>query len=125
MKVVIFDTECLLCSRLLRWLYKLDKKEKLKFASPSSDFVAATQSLHGIDFSKTIVFYSEGSIFLKSKAIKEILKELSGFGVLTFFLNLLPHKIQDRLYDLIASHRFFFGKNQSCNIPSKNLRACL
>jgi len=119
MKAVIFDTECLLCNRFIRLLLRLDKEGKLKFASPSSDFAAA-EILRGIDFSKTIVFYSDGSVFLKSKAIKEILKEVSAFGFLIFCLNRLPASTQDWLYDLAASNRYFFGRKQSCAINSKS-----
>lgn len=122
MKVVIFDMDCRLCSRFIRLLLRLDKNKKLKFASPASAFATHTSALQGIDFLQSIVFYSDGLIFVKYKAIRKILQEVSVVAAFLISpLNLLPDTIQDRLYDYLATHRYFFGKNFSCSLEDKEV----
>src|SRR5262245_22155458 len=47
--IVLYDGVCGLCNRLVQFLLKRDKNNRLKFASLQSEFARGVLSRHGID----------------------------------------------------------------------------
>ena len=121
-KIVFFDGVCVLCNRAVDFLLKKDHKKKLNYASLQSDYAKAilqqiqSQSLK----EKTIIFYDEGRIYIKSTAVLKIAGYL-GFPWSAFAIFLaIPRQWRDVIYDLIARNRArWFGTREKCRIPDQ------
>jgi len=116
-KILLFDGYCNLCSRLVNFIIKRDKKAKFLFVSLQS---ATGQSLlkkfglPGDDFD-SVVYIRGDKYYLKSSAILHILKELGGIWKLFFIFIIIPHFIRDFIYKIIAKTRYrIFGRHDSC-----------
>lgn len=74
--------------------------------------------------SMVIMRESDGEIFIKSEAVIEVGKALGGFWrVLALGLSLLPKKIANSVYDLVARNRYrLAGKQDACELPDDGLR---
>ena len=123
--VVIFDGECMLCSRCVDILLRLDTQKRFKYATLQGKF---TKSL-GTSLDKklntdSIIFYEKGAVYYKSTAILKMLRRLGGMWILTHIFYLIPTFIRDYIYDTIAKYRYkIFGKTEACHVPSKNEKA--
>ena len=62
--------------------------------------------------------------FFKSEAALEIAKNLGGIFYFATLFSILPASFNNSIYDYIAKNRYkWFGKKQSCMIPTKELQA--
>lgn len=115
--ILLYDGVCNLCSRLVHFIIKRDKKEKFSFISLQS---ASGQSLlkkFGLptDDFDSVVYIRSDKYFLKSSAILHILEELGGFWKLFFIFIIVPNFIRDFIYKIIAKTRYkIFGRHDSC-----------
>jgi predicted DCC family thiol-disulfide oxidoreductase YuxK len=115
--ILLFDGFCNLCSRLVNFIIKRDKKAKFLFVSLQS---ASGQSLlkkFGLptDDFDSVVYIRSDKYFLKSSAILHILKELGGIWKLFFIFIIIPNFIRDFIYKIIAKTRYkIFGRHDSC-----------
>ena len=120
--IVFFDGVCNLCSGVVQWLIKHDKKNVLFFAPlqgstakelvPSSDIVKVD----------SIVFFYQGNIYHKSTAVLKIISLLSFPYSLGFLLFVFPRFVRDFVYDWVAKNRYhWFGKKAACWLPDKDL----
>jgi len=115
--ILLFDGFCNLCSRLVNFIIKRDKKSKFLFISLQS---ASGQSLlkkFGLstDDFDSVVYIRSDKYFLKSSAILHILKELGGIWKLFFIFIIIPNFIRDFIYKIIAKTRYkIFGRHDSC-----------
>jgi predicted DCC family thiol-disulfide oxidoreductase YuxK len=115
--ILLFDGYCNLCSRLVNFIFRRDKKTKFLFVSLQS---ASGQSLlnkfglPGDDFD-SVVYIRGDKYYLKSSAILHILKELGGIWKLFFIFIIIPNFIRDFIYKIIAKTRYkIFGRHDSC-----------
>ena len=80
---------------------------------------------HNIDTNivDSIVLIKNDSVFTKSSAVLEILKDMP-IGWRLFRIGIiLPKFARDWLYDIIAKHRYrIFGKKDECPIPPKDVQ---
>jgi predicted DCC family thiol-disulfide oxidoreductase YuxK len=115
--ILLFDGFCNLCSRLVNFIIKRDKKAKFLFLSLQS---ASGQSLlkkFGLptDDFDSVVYIRSDKYFLKSSAILYILKELGGIWKLFYIFIIIPNFIRDFIYKIIAKTRYkIFGRQDSC-----------
>jgi predicted DCC family thiol-disulfide oxidoreductase YuxK len=103
-----------------------DPKGVFKFAPLQSQTAIEILSQHGVDIEKmdSIVFYSKGMIYQRSRAALEIAKRMSGGWPLFYvFMIVLPF-IRNFFYDLVARNRYkWFGKRETCRIPTPDLKS--
>jgi len=115
--ILLFDGYCNLCSRLVNFIIKRDKKAKFLFVSLQS---ASGQSLlkkFGLptDDFDSVVYIRSDKYFLKSSAILYILKELGGIWKFFFIFIIIPNFVRDFIYKIIAKTRYkIFGRHDSC-----------
>ena len=120
-KIIFYDGLCSICNRFIRILIKLDKKEKILFASLQGKNGKLIQKkfskeLYEVD---SVIFYNKG-VFTKSSAVINILSELGGIYKLACIFNIIPSFILNFLYDYIARNRFkWFNKLNKCPLPEK------
>lgn len=127
-KIILFDGVCNLCNSAVAFIIKRDKNDMFRFASLQSDIGQRFIKELGIDTSKVdsilLIEPKESKYYHKSTAALQIAKQLSGvFPILSVFL-ILPKFLRDWVYDIIAKNRYkWFGKKDSCLIPTPELRA--
>jgi predicted DCC family thiol-disulfide oxidoreductase YuxK len=126
-KIILFDGVCTLCNRSVHYVIKHDKKDVFRFVALQS--VLGQKILKHIGIADknidSIVLFQIGIVYYyKSTAIIEITKSLQGFFNFGLLFRIFPTTIRDIVYDYIAKNRFnWFGKNESCMIPTPELKA--
>ena len=123
--IIIFDGYCNLCSGLVQFLIKRDKKDYFRFLSLQSDLTRKILASHTIpvNFNESIIVLIENQIFFKSDAVLKITDNLGRFWVVFKVLRIIPKPVRDFLYDLVAKYRYrIFGKKQICMVSSENYR---
>lgn len=124
--ILFFDGYCNLCNWAVRFVLKYDKKARIHFSSLQSPF--AKQNLlyaNGQDkYRETVIYRRGGKIYTKSRAVIETANDLGGIWKIVNILKIIPVKLADRLYDLIADNRYrWFGKKNECLLPDRKMAA--
>ena len=112
--LVLYDGQCMLCSRWVRFLRKRDPKGIFRFASIQSDQGQAVVREHGLasDTLDTMVTVAHGRAFIKSSAGLLCLRHLPFPWPLLGVASVVPRPLRDRLYDLVAKRRHRWFKRQ-------------
>ncbi len=123
---IFFDGVCNLCNGFVQFVINNDKKGKFKFASLQSE--AAKQILKPFEFPsdelKTIILVENGKIYLRSRAVLRIAKQLDGLWKISAALYIFPSFLSDSVYNLVSKYRYkIFGKKDSCMIPTLELKS--
>lgn len=123
--IILFDGLCNLCNGSVNFILKRDKYKKYKFASLQTQVGNNLCKQHNIDTNEidSIVLIKNDTVYIKSHAVLEILKDLP-IGWRFFRIGIiLPKGIRDWLYDVIAKNRYWiFGKKDKCPIPPKDIQ---
>lgn len=122
--IILFDGICNLCNSTVQFVIKHDAKNKFQFASLQSEFGQNFLKENALSTSNfdSIIFISEESYYQKSDAALRIAEQLKFPINSLVFLKFIPKKIRDFSYYLIAKNRYkWFGKNETCFIPTKEL----
>lgn len=124
-KIILFDGVCNLCNSSVQIIIKHDKKDIFRFVSLQSELGKKIIQHIGIDISicDSIILYQPGiAYYYKSEAVIKISKDLGGFYFLLNFFKLFPQNLRNLIYDYVAKNRYqWFGKKDSCMIPSKEI----
>lgn len=111
--LVIFDGYCVVCSKSVHFLLKIDRDEKLLFT--------AGNQLKMFDAGETgtIIYISNGSVYHHFDAVIALLTTIGGFWkFVAVAIGLFPRKIRNNIYKWIARNRFrWFGRRKSCLLP--------
>ena len=124
--VVLFDGQCHLCKRAVRFIIKRDPKAWFLFAPLQSrageEILKSTGLPDGEDLD-TVILVEGAEAYVKSDAALRIARRLSGPWPLLGVLTLVPRFIRHWVYDRVARRRHkWFGRSDSCMIPSKDVR---
>ena len=126
-KVILFDGVCNLCNNSVSKVIKYDKKNTFIFAAIQSNSGQQIINYLNIDTSKTdsIILYEPGvSYDVKSTAALKVMQDFGGVWSLTTLLWIFPEGFRNFVYDYIAKNRYkWFGKKESCMIPTPELKA--
>lgn len=122
--IILFDGECNFCDASVQFIIKRDPKAVFSFASLQSEIgkqlLASYELPRNID---SMVLIADGKAHLKSSAALQIAKELSGVWKLAYACIIVPHSVRDFFYNVVARNRYkWFGKKESCTIPSTDIR---
>ncbi|MBU1101051.1 MAG: DUF393 domain-containing protein [Bacteroidetes bacterium] len=120
--ILFYDDICKTCIFSIRFLIRIDKKQKLRFSPINSSTFRQTVNINQQDIlPDSVILINNGIIFTKSEAVLEIFSILGGFWKLCLIFRLLPRCFRDKGYDLVAKNRYrLFGKRESCFIPNQN-----
>ncbi len=113
--IILYDGQCNLCSKTVKFVKKRDKRGLFTFQS--------LQSVTGINIlsefkltnegSNSIVFIHENEAFQKSTAVLKILEQMNGPWKYLTALRIFPKRWRDYMYDWIAKNRYrIFGKKK-------------
>lgn len=123
-KIVFFDGVCHLCMGSVQFLLKNNQKENLYFSAIGSE------TYHSL-FSKekssklpdSILYWREGTLYLESDAILQLVRELKFPWFILFGFWIIPKMIRNPIYQFIAKRRYvWFGKADACMVPSPNIK---
>lgn len=121
--ILIYDGECNLCDRSVRFILNHEKDSSLYFTHINSSKGKEIRKSFGIDDAYDSILLCEGDrLYGKSDAVLRIALYLRApYSFLPFFF-WVPLFIRDRLYDFIARKRYsWFGKD-NCIIPDERLK---
>lgn len=126
--LVVFDGVCVLCSASARWIARHDHVGQFRFATAQSPLGDALFRAHGLrtdEYESNLVLI-DGAAYTRLDTIIAVGSTLGWPWRTARVLNLLPRGAKDWLYDRIAKNRYaFFGRKESCDIPSADLRGRL
>ncbi|TLF45008.1 thiol-disulfide oxidoreductase DCC family protein [Maribacter aurantiacus] len=126
-KIILFDGLCNVCNGFVQFVIKRDHKDVFQFTSLQSDVGQRLLKERKIDTTKidSVVLIEPGvAFYIKSDAALEVGKSLKGYRTVSKIFQLIPSKIRDIVYDLIAKYRYeWFGKREACMVPSPEIRA--
>ena len=124
--VILFDGICNLCSNVVQFIIKRDKKNIYKFASlqsPFGQFVLKKHNLSG-QYLKTFILLQNDKVYTKSTGALMVTKKLSGIWPALYIFIIIPPFIRNLVYDLVSKYRYsLFGKKETCWIPSPKLKS--
>ena len=117
--ILIYDGYCNLCSSLVGFIYRKDKKNKIRYLAFQSTEANILLSAASTALQKpgTVYFLINNQVLTKSGAALTVLKHIGNGWQFLYFLVYLPPFIRDAVYDWAASIRYrFFGKRKTCFI---------
>jgi predicted DCC family thiol-disulfide oxidoreductase YuxK len=124
--VLLYDGVCRFCNRLVQFVLRHDDEKIFRFASLQSSFGLRVLTQHSVDTSHMSTAYvlvsgDEGQALLQRSAVILFLMDRLGgiWSVLAQIIGLLPLRMRDWAYNIIARHRYrIFGRHESCPLPS-------
>jgi predicted DCC family thiol-disulfide oxidoreductase YuxK len=123
--LLLFDGVCHLCDASVRFILQRDPTGKIKFAPIQSPLGRELYTQHGLDPAapNAMLFLTPTGAFRASDAALEIARTLGGAWQLALLFKPLPLALRDAAYYLIARNRYrWFGKNESCMMPTPELK---
>ena len=123
--IVIFDGVCVFCNGVVNFIIKRDPGSTFTFSPMQSEVAQSLIIKHHAsrEILNTLMLIKNGRCYLRTDAILEIAKDLSGFWYLFTIFRIIPRPIRDFLYTLFAKNRYkLFGKRNSCMVPNENVR---
>ncbi len=122
-RIILYDGYCNLCVFVVKWILKRQQsKEIFRFEAIQNQNARALLKERNISFISlnTIYYIEDKKVFIKSKAVIEILKQLPSQKFLVNFLNIFPTSIADNGYNIISKLRYYiFGKRKDLFIVTK------
>ena len=123
--IIIFDGVCNFCNKSINFIIKRDPDSNFLFTPMQSDYGKELVNKYKINTNKkdTIILIKNEKYFLRSNAVFEIIKNLSGYWYLFGVFKKIPLPVRDYFYNLIAKNRYkFFGKKDSCMVPTNEIK---
>ncbi len=118
--VILFDGVCNLCHWSVRFIMRHDHKQQFRFVALQSAEAKELLNSAGINQADmdSVIYIENGQAFLKSEAFFRIAKKMGGFYTLLLIFRLLPKRLVDKIYRLVAMNRYkWFGKKDHCSFP--------
>ncbi|WP_370515631.1 thiol-disulfide oxidoreductase DCC family protein [Kangiella sp. HZ709] len=124
-RIILFDSECKLCSAWVPFVIKRDLHQQFKFCSVQSPKGQQFLESFGLDTQEfeTMVLIKNGHPIYKSEAFFNITKHLENPWPMLNLLRVFPLAMRDWLYDRVALNRYkIFGRHNFCMIPTKAIQ---
>ena len=129
--LVIFDGQCGLCNRAVRWLVRRDSQDRLRFVAFESEMVAGILARQGIGAPDpesgpdTILVVREFGhpselVLVRSEAVLALLAELPcPWPTVEIVLGWIPRPVLDLGYRLVTRWRYrIWGRLENCPVPT-------
>lgn len=121
--IVFYDGVCAVCDWSTRLIISEDTSRHLKLAPLQGSTSRELLGVRSGDTLDSIVLLDGGSRLQRSAAALRIAAYMGGMWRLVGILQLLPNKLLDAAYDLLANNRYdWFGKLEACRVPTPEER---
>ncbi len=118
---IIFDTDCVLCSGMVRFLLRHERAPSTRFVGAWSETglrLAAEHGLSRADLNETYLVIEDGRGFTKSDAGIVLARHLKAPWSWLGALRVVPKPLRDAGYTFIARRRYrWFGHERKCFRP--------
>jgi predicted DCC family thiol-disulfide oxidoreductase YuxK len=119
--ILVFDGSCALCNRCVQFLLRHEAAPLLRFASLQSRAGIGLLRAHGLDPGQTLVLIADGRAYVKSAALIRVSRYLSGPWRFLGAIRILPERLRDWGYDVVARNRRH-GSGGRCPLPPLEAR---
>ena len=124
--IILFDGVCNLCNASVQFVIRHDPQARFKFAALQSATAEKLLQNCAVDRASldSVILVEDGHVYIESDAALRIARKLgSGWSLFAGF-SIVPRPIRDAVYRFIARNRYrWFGKQESCMMPTPDLRA--
>lgn len=121
MNVVLYDGDCGLCSGLVRFILKRDRAGRFRFASLQGAVGRQLLRTHGVS-ARGDTFYvvrdEAPAVLERAQAALYVARALGLPWSLAGCARILPRRLLDGLYDVVARNRHRIAGPIVCNIAS-------
>ncbi|MCF8231335.1 MAG: DCC1-like thiol-disulfide oxidoreductase family protein [Bacteroidales bacterium] len=124
-KLIIYDGHCVICNGSVHIIARYDRSGLIRFTHSETSLGQAFSSElpPGISADMSVIFVDNGHIYTLSDAVIQIAKYLRFPYNLLRLLKILPKKIRDGIYRLIAANRYrIFKRREQCMLPDARLK---
>ncbi|QQA41299.1 thiol-disulfide oxidoreductase DCC family protein [Pelagovum pacificum] len=119
--IVIFDTDCVLCSGAVGFLLRHEADTTIRFASSRTETGARLAEAHGLsaaDLDLTFLMIRDDNALTRSDAALCLAGHLRRPWRWLRVLRVVPRPLRDAIYGVIARNRLrWFGQRDSCFLP--------
>ncbi len=123
--IILFDGDCNLCDRTVRFIVRRDPAGRCRFAALQSEAARRLLQPLGIDPKslQSLGLWVEGGFYTQSEAALRIAGFLPGPWRLLSALRMIPRPVRDWVYGLVAHNRHrWLGRQPRCGLPPPELR---
>lgn len=124
--LIVFDGECVLCSRFFQFMLRHDLAGRFSFATAQSALgqrLYREQGLPVVDFETNLVFV-DGRCYQRLDAFAAAMRALPGLWPILGLCRFLPGFVKDPLYHAVARNRYrLFGRTEICMVPAPEIQA--
>jgi predicted DCC family thiol-disulfide oxidoreductase YuxK len=118
--VVLYDAECGLCDRSIRFILKRDRDASFRFAALGS---RVAQRLAPNAEAGSVVLVDGDGVHLRSEAAMRIAARLGAPWSWCRAARVIPKGWRDAAYDFVAARRYkWFGGAEACELPDPSWR---
>jgi predicted DCC family thiol-disulfide oxidoreductase YuxK len=126
--LILFDGDCGLCNRVVRFVAARDPAGRFRFAPLQGENGRRECERLGVQVPAgdpdTIVVTTERHAWIRSDAAIEIARRLPWPWRAAFALRVVPEPLRDAAYRWVSRNRFrWFGRADRCAAPTAELRA--
>lgn len=119
--IMVFDTDCVLCSGTVAFILARERAPALHFAGAWSEEGLALAARHGFsraDLDETFLVVRGEQVLTRSDAAIVVLGHLRRpWRWLGHVLGRVPRPLRDAAYGLVARHRYrWFGTRRNCTV---------
>ncbi|WP_338664818.1 DCC1-like thiol-disulfide oxidoreductase family protein [Pararoseomonas sp. SCSIO 73927] len=118
--IILFDTDCLLCSGMLAFVLAHERDHLLRFAGAWSPEGLALAGRHGFgraELHETFLVIRRGRPLTRSAGVLEILRHLKAPWSWLGGLRAVPRPLRDAAYSALARRRYdWFGRRENCAV---------
>lgn len=121
--IIVYDGDCVFCSRSMMWIAKHDKAGRIRFTACTSKMGSELMKQHGIDplDPSTFLVLIDGKPYKRSEAMLQLTKVLDRTVRPLGALRVVPSPLRNVIYDWTARNRRRLINNQTCPIPSREM----
>jgi predicted DCC family thiol-disulfide oxidoreductase YuxK len=118
--IVLYDGNCGLCSRSVRFISRRDRKSVFEYY-PLQGYKGSElpeMKERNLSDPESVILITDGRLYERSDAALRILMLLGGIYHLSAIFLIIPVKWRNFVYDFIARNRHkWFKKETSCELP--------
>lgn len=122
--LVVFDSDCVFCSRSMRLLVRMDRDAVFRLTSAQGPLGQALYRRLGLptDAFESNIVLADGRFHLKSDSIVAMAARLRWPWRIGVALKIVPRRIRDAAYDLVARRRYrIFGRRDACGLADPTI----
>lgn len=119
--LLLYDGKCGFCGWTVRFVLRHDRSAAFRFAPLASEAGQAQLTHYGVEPAiDSIIVIDGGRALVRSDAVLAILQRLGGPWHLLRIGGLMPRRLRDALYDVIARRRHHISRRfgLACVVPT-------